>query len=193
MMMTKTQKGLIKAFCFVLCVLTLFMAVYMISSCKQDYTEEYRVYCELKTIPSFNELRTTLSQKGIEYKLDNNILTLKGYDNIRFDVLDDGKANISTTDTFKNFEILDSETITNIKIEGKEKDGQITEIKTLSAATTQFIKAPTTYKTFNYANVIYAVIFFIVSAFAFIVTFRKSDTQIDQKKEKVLNEVFGNP
>jgi len=180
MMMTKTQKGLIKALCLAFCLVTLIWSLYTISFFRQDFTEEYRVYCELKNIPSFNELRTTLSQKGIEYKLVNNILTLKGYDNIRFDVLDDGKTNISTTDTFKNFEILDSETITNIKIEGKEKDGQITEIKTLSAATTQFIKESNTYKTVNYAEMIAAIILILIDIVIVIYIYIQDEKRLNQ-------------
>lgn len=124
----------------VVAILSIIYALGHVFCREQCYSEEYGIYCKIKDMTNVDDVRSQLKELKLEYTLEDNRLTLKEFDNISFDVLDDKSCLIASNNVMQNFEILDGDSIKNITIDGTLEKEKIKETVSLVDDGSTYIK-----------------------------------------------------
>lgn len=125
--------GVLLIICGVIC------AIY-IESDGLDYTEEYKLYKEVKDIQNLDEARTQLKEMKIEYTITEKSITLKDYNYVSFVVNPDNTCAIKSQSYMSCFEKLDTVDLREVKIQGIQENGKFIEKFTMNSGPAIFTK-----------------------------------------------------
>ena len=160
----KTQATIIRVGLFIFAIVFLLCGIVTSLPKETCYSYEYSLYLKFKETTNIDEVREQLKSMKIEYSLKSNKLTLKHYENIVFDVLDDKKCLIASNTAMQSFERIDSGVISDMSFDGiLEYDG-IQETVTMEDDKNTYIKRNGNYFIETQASIIFPVFFFIIAA-----------------------------
>lgn len=144
--------------------------ILLFTSTEQCYSYEYQIYRNVKELQNVDDVRNELQDLKVEYTLKDNRLSLKEYDNIIFDVLDDKSCKIASNYVMQNFEKLDGDSVVNLTINGNLEDGKINETIKLVNEGNTFIKHNGEYYIKTPVNVGFLIVFAVIFVASIICT-----------------------
>lgn len=127
------SKKLAIAGCILLAIISIMAMINTLFFREKNFTEEYSLFLELKELDELEEVRDTLSERKLEYKISDNHIVIFEFENVGYDILDTGALKISANTTMAAFETLDSEDLTKVEITGTVEKGEFHEIIELLA------------------------------------------------------------
>ena len=152
-----------------------------------DYTEEYKVYEQVKDLNTLEHARKTLQNLKIEYRITDKTLTLKDYSHISFSINSDDSILICEDDYMSNFQKLAEEDLSIVEVHGISQGSKIVEKVTIKTNPCVYTKLGNHYfvkhKGVSVPLVFGYLLGFVVLAFSiidFIVEFRKAKRQNKQ-------------
>lgn len=110
-----------------------------------NYTEEYRIYSEIKDYTSLTELRGKLQSLNVEYEIADGKLTLEEYAHISFNVNSGDLCHVFEDSYMQNFKTIDSEDFSVVEVSTELEDGKIIETFYLKDGSTIFNKEGNNY------------------------------------------------
>ena len=145
-----------------------------------DFTDDYKVYNQVKDITTLSEARQTLQSLGMEYVIENQQLSLSDYSNIKFTINANDACAISDNIYMSGFKKLDDEDRSAVKITGVSTDGKISEKITYESFPFEFTKFNNHYYAFSHIVTIGYIISYVLSGF--LIVFSIDDLILALKK-----------
>lgn len=138
----KIARWVFTLFTLAMTVLFLYKA-FNLSDYGANYTEEYTVYKDIKTMNTVDEVKTYLKEKKLEYEISDNLLTIYKFDYVECKIVNENLQLVKSSHMEK-FEELDTHNTSTITTKGVLKDNEIVE-KYSSFAFHDFIKIDNNY------------------------------------------------
>lgn len=155
-----------------------------ISSNGQDYTEEYKVYKEVKSITELNKVREKLQDLRLEYTVTSTKLLLNDYDHVSFSVLSDGTCTINSDKFMNNFEKMDNEDLSVAVIHGIKENTKVIEKITIKDNTNVYTKISHRYYISD--NNFFIVTIMCCVFFSISICYLLYDVLSEKKKKQIL-------
>lgn len=157
--------SLVKCLAFLACISFCILNIVWLSAFDGvDYTEEYKLYLQVKSYKDYDAIRSKLQSMGVEYRISKGSLSLTEYNNISFTKTAEGWI-IDNNNVMMGFEQLDLADPEQVTIFGtKSQNGDIVETIKLEDNYYHFIKVNNHY---SYYNDTLSVFFPLVASITF--------------------------
>lgn len=189
--MLKNIKRIIGGVLFFLTIVALVTLSSYFFSYGTDFSKEYSVYNEVKTLTQLNDVRSKLQEMKIEYVITDKKISLNDYDNITFSLTpNDSNCSIDKNSVMNSFEKIDAEDRNVVKISGELRSNKIKEVFTLDDELICYTKTNNKYYMLDQRWIIAYVPVLLLSGIGLHLLLSKSRKNSEEKGQNDQNENY---